>query len=159
MINQLIESAQEYLAPQLQQAGVDQSQLGGIFDTAKDSITGGLKDHATNGNMDSILSLFNGQGGSIGSNPVVSSLSQNFLQSLVEKTGMDQAMATKVSSAIVPFIMQKFSSAETGNASSITDLITKLGFGNGDNISSSLDNLLDGKEKGSDLLSGLGKLF
>ncbi len=156
MLDQLIQSAQQQLSPQLEQLGVQPSQLGGIFNVAQDSLTDGLKSQAASGGLDSVFSLFNGQGGNLQSNSIVSSLSNGFVSSLVSKLGIDQSMATKISSVVVPFIMQKFAGSETGSAASPTDLADKLGFGD---ISSSLGGLLGGKDKGGDLLGGIGNLF
>lgn len=156
MLDQLIQTAQQQLGPQLQQIGVQPQQLGGIFNVAQETVTDGLKQEATGGGLDSVMSLFNGNGGNLQSNSIVSSLSNNFVSSLASKLGMDQSMATKVSAVVIPFIMSKFSSSETGSASSPTDLISQLGFGD---ITSSLGNMLGGGDKGGDLLGGLGKLF
>lgn len=156
MLDQLIQTAQQHLGPQLQQIGVKPEQLGGIFNVAQDTVTDGLKQEATSGGLDSVMSLFNGNGGNLQSNSIVSSLSNNFVASLASKLGMDQSMATKVSGLVIPFIMSKFSSSETGSASSPTDLISQLGFGD---IGSSLGGMLGGGDKGGDLLGGLGKLF
>lgn len=157
MLDQLIQTAQQQLGPQLEQIGVQPSQLGGIFNVAQDSMTDGLKSEALGGGLDSVFSLFNGQGGNLQSNSIVSSLSNGFVSSLVSKLGIDQSMASKISGVVVPFIMEKFAGSETGSASSPTDLADKLGFG-GD-ITSSLGSLLGGKDKGGDLLGGIGNLF
>ncbi|HSY60317.1 MAG TPA: hypothetical protein VK796_00515 [Cytophaga sp.] len=156
MLDQLIQTAQQQLGPQLQQIGVKPEQLGSIFNVAQDTVTDGLKNEATSGGLDSVMDLFNGNGGNLQSNSIVSSLSSNFVSSLASKLGMDQSMATKISGVVIPFIMQKFSGSETGSASSATDLISKLGFGD---LTSSLGNMLGGGDKGGDLLGGLGKLF
>lgn len=130
--------------------------MGSIFNVAKDTVTDGLKNEATSGGLDSVMSLFNGNGGNLQSHSIVSSLSNNFVASLASKLGMDQSMATKISGVVIPFIMEKFSGSETGSASSPTDLTSKLGFGD---ITSSLNNMLGGNDKGGDILGSLGKLF
>jgi len=157
MLDQLIQTAQQQLGPQLEQIGVQPSQLGDIFNVAQDSLTDGLQKEAVGGGLDSVFSLFNGQGGNLQSNSIVSSLSNGFVSSLVSKLGIDQSLASKISGVVVPFIMEKFAGSETGSASSPTDLADKLGFG-GD-ITSSLGGLLGGKDKGGDLLGGIGNLF
>ena len=157
MLDQLIQTAQQQLGPQLEQIGVQPSQLGDIFNVAQDSLTDGLQKEAVGGGLDSVFSLFNGQGGNLQSNSIVSSLSNGFVSSLVSKLGIDQSLASKISGVVVPFIMEKFAGSETGSASSPNDLADKLGFG-GD-ITSSLGGLLGGKDKGGDLLGGIGNLF
>ena len=156
MLDQLIQMAEQQLAPQLHQIGVPSDKLGDIFNIAKDTLTDGLKNEVTSGSLDSIMIMFNGNAEGSQSNSMISSLSNNLVASLASKLSMDQSMATKISSVVIPFIMSKFSSSETGSASSATDLISKLGFGD---ISSSLENMLGGKDSGSDLLGSLGKLF
>lgn len=159
MLDQLIQTAQQHLGPQLQQLGVKPEQLGSVFNVAQESVTDGLKNEATSGGLDSVLSLFNGNGGNLQSNSIVSSISNSFVSSLVSKIGLDPSMASKISGVVIPFVMEKFSGSETGSASSPTDLISKLGFGGGD-IAGALGGLLGGdKDKGGDLLGGLGKLF
>jgi len=135
---------------------VKPEQMGSIFNVAKDTVTDGLKNEATSGGLDSVMSLFNGNGGNLQSHSIVSSLSNNFVASLASKLGMDQSMATKISGVVIPFIMEKFSGSETGSASSPTDLTSKIGFGD---ITSSLNNMLGGNDKGGDILGSLGKLF
>ena len=156
MLDQLIHKAQQHLGPQLEQIGVKPEQMGSIFNVAKDTVTDGLKNEATSGGLDSVMSLFNGNGGNLQSHSIVSSLSNNFVASLASKLGMDQSMATKISGVVIPFIMEKFSGSETGSASSPTDLTSKIGFGD---ITSSLNNMLGGNDKGGDILGSLGKLF
>jgi uncharacterized protein YidB (DUF937 family) len=156
MFDQLIQTAQQQLAPQLQEIGIKPNQVGDVFDVAKETVTDGFKSEATGGGLDAVMDLFNGNGGNIQSNSLVSTLSTSFVSSLVSKLGLDQAMAAKVSAVIIPFIMAKFSSSETGSASSPTDLISQLGFGD---IGSSLGGMLGGSDKGGDLLGNLGKFF
>lgn len=156
MLDQLIQTAQQQLGPQLHQIGVKPEQLGDIFNVAKDTVTDGLKSEVTGGGLDSVMSLFNGTGGNLQSNSIVNSLSTNFVASLASKLGIDQSMATKISAVVIPFIMEKFSGSKTGSASSPTDLISKLGFGD---ITSSLGNMLGGNNKAGDLLGNLGNLF
>lgn len=158
MLDQLIQTAQQHLGPQLEQIGVQPSQLGGIFNVAQESLTDGLKKEAVGGGLDTVFSLFNGQGGNLQSNSIVSSLSTGLISSLVSKLGFDQSMATKISGLVIPFVMQKFAGSETGSAASPTDLADKLGFG-GSDLSGQLGNLLGGKDKGADLLGGIGNLF
>jgi hypothetical protein len=155
MIEQLIQAAQQQFAPQLQQLGVKPEQVSGIFSTTGESVTDGLKNHAMGGGIDTIFSLFNGQGNAQSSS-LVSSISNGVVESLVSKVGLDPSVASKITGMIVPFVMEKFSGPETGSASSPSDLISKLGFGD---LSGTLGNLLGGNDKGGDLLGGLGKLF
>ena len=156
MLDQLIQMAQQQLAPQLQQIGVPSDKVDGVFNIAKDTVSDELKNQATSGGLDTIMNMFNGNAAGSQSTSMISTLSNSFVASLASKLGMDQSMATKISGLVIPFIISKFSSSETGTASSATDLVSQLGFGD---ISSSLGNLLGGKDKGSDLLGGLGKLF
>jgi hypothetical protein len=155
MLDQLIQTAQQELGPKLEQLGVKPEQIGSVFNVAQESVTGGLKNEVLGGGLDSVFSLFNGQGGHLQSNSIVSSLSDNFISSLVSKLGLDPSLASKISGVVVPFVMEKFAGSETGSASSPTDLADKLGFGD---ISNTLGNLLGGK-KGGDLLGDIGNLF
>ncbi|ABG59882.1 conserved hypothetical protein [Cytophaga hutchinsonii ATCC 33406] len=156
MLDQLIQTAKEQLAPQLEKIGVKQDQLGSVFNVAQESVTDGLKSEVAGGGLDSIFSMFNGQGGTGQSSSIVSSLSNGFVSSLISKLGFDQSMATKISALVIPFIMEKFAGSESGSAASPNDLADKLGFGD---ISGTLGNLLGGKDKGGDLLGGIGNLF
>ncbi|MBC7450557.1 MAG: hypothetical protein H7259_03615 [Cytophagales bacterium] len=159
MIDQLIQSAQQHLAPQLEKMGVEPEQLNGVFGVVQESVTDGLQKEAFSGGMDSVLELFNGKGGNLHSNSIVSSISENVVQSLVDKVGLDPSIAGKVSSMIIPFVMEKFSGPDSGSSSSSTDLMSLLGFRNGGDVSSTLSNILGDKDKGDDLLGKLGNLF
>lgn len=158
MLDQLIQTAQEQLAPQLEQLGVKPDQLGSVFNVAQESVTDGLKSEAAaTGGLDAIFSMFNGHGGTGQSSSIVSSLSSGFVSSLISKLGFDAGMATKISALIIPFIMEKFAGSESGSAASPNDLADKLGLPT--DLTGTLGNILGGKDKGGDLLGGIGNLF
>ncbi len=156
MLDQLIQSAQQQLAPQLEKLGVKPDQLGSIFNVAQESVTDGLKSEVAGGGLDSIFSMFNGQGGTGQASSIVSSLSNRFVSSLISTLGFDQSMATKISALVIPFIMEKFTGSETGSAASPNDLVDKMGLGD---ITGNLGSLLGDKDKGGDLLGNIGNLF
>lgn len=159
MIDQLIQLAQEHLAPQLEKVGVAPEQMSGVFQVAQGSVTDGLKSEALTGDIGSVVNLFNGKGGNLQSNSIVSSISQTFISSLISKVGLDSSIAQKVSGMIIPFIMEKFAGPDSGSASSPADLMSLLNIGDSGDITSSISNMLGGKDKGDDLLGKLGNLF
>jgi hypothetical protein len=160
MLDQLIQAASQQLSPQLEQAGVPSSQLSGIFSQAQSALTDGIKTEAGNGNFSGLLDLFNGNGGSIQNNSIVQSISQQFVGNIVSKLGLSPSLANTISGMVIPFIMSKFSSTDTGTANDASDLMSQLGIGRDDMMTGALTGFLGGDSKDAgNLLGGISKLF
>jgi hypothetical protein len=157
MLDQLIEFGKEQLSSQLQQkAGLQGSQVEKSLDVTKDSLTNTLISQVAGGNVGQIMSLFNG-GSATTSNPVVGSMVTNLAVDLAAKVGISPQIAQTAAGVIVPFIMQKFASSESGTANDEGDLLDKLGISGNDAIAGIAKSFLG--DKGGDLLGGLSKMF
>ncbi len=157
MLDQLIEFGKEQLSSQLQQkAGLQGSQVEKSLDVTKDSLTNTLISQVASGNVGQIMSLFNG-GAATTSNPVVGSMITNLAVDLAAKVGISSQIAQTAAGIIVPFVMQKFASSESGTANNEGDLLDKLGISGNDAIAGIAKSFLG--DKGGDLLGGFSKMF
>lgn len=148
MIDQLIKLAKEQLGGQLQQAGLNSSQINPSMDIAKDTVVDGIKTEAMSGGLDNLLDLFNGKASATTSNPFVSNMIAKYAGNLMAKLGLSQQVSETVSKLVIPFVMQQFSKKETGTANSAGDLMSMLGMDKDEGIASVLGKL-----------GGLGNLF
>lgn len=159
MLDQLIALGKEQLAGQLQQqAGLQNNQVNQALDVTQNSLTSSLISQVAGGNVGQIMSLFNGQSTATASNPVVSSMITNLAGDLAAKVGINPQTAQTAANVIVPFIMQKFASSESGTANNEGDLLDKLGISGNDAIAGIAKSFL-GNSGGGDLLGGFSKLF
>lgn len=161
MISKIISQGKEMLSGKLKETvGLDDSQIDTTFKTAGESTIDGLKEQITSGNLSGVMDLFNGKSDASTSNPVVGGIANKFIANLVSKLGISEGMASKASELVIPFIMSKFSSKDTGEAKEGSDLMDMLG---GGGIADAIGGLLGGKkgEKGKDdgILGKLGGMF
>lgn len=162
MISKIISQGKELLSGKLKETvGLDESQINKTLETAGDSTVEGLKEQVTSGNLGGVMDLFNGKSDTSTSNPVVGGIANKFIANLVSKLGISEGMASKASDVVIPFIMSKFSSKETGEAKDSSQLMDMLG---GGGIAGALGGLLGGNKddkRGKDegLLGKLGGMF
>ncbi|WP_107038159.1 hypothetical protein [Brumimicrobium mesophilum] len=162
MFDQIISQGKELLSGKLKETiGLDDSQVNKSFEVAGESAIDGLKEEVTGGNLSGVMDLFNGKSDTSTSNPIVGGIANKFIGNLVSKLGISEGIASKVSDMIIPFIMSKFGSKETGEAKEGSDLADLLG---GGGIAGALGGLLggskddkDGKDDG--ILGKLGGMF
>src|ERR1700743_541123 len=69
---------------------------------AGNSIMSELKNMVASGNTQSLVSLFNHQGGNIANTPAAQQISGNFIQTLMAKFGLSQGAASGVASNLIP---------------------------------------------------------
>ncbi|QSW89805.1 MULTISPECIES: DUF937 domain-containing protein [Flavobacterium] len=154
-----------------------------VINETSSSIFSGLQKIASEGGVEQLAGLFNGNASIDNSNPVVKQISQQLSGSLGEKFGLSSSDASGVASSMIPQILSSLVnkakdpndgsfqisdiinsiSGNSGQASSIMDTISKYGmqFGldqNGDGKVDLEDAIAVTKSKGG--ISGLfGKLF
>jgi len=158
MLDQLIALGKDQLAKQLtEKAGLQTNQVSQSLDVTKDSMVNSLIGQVTSGNVGGIMSLFNGQAAPTAANPMVNSMIGNLAGDLAAKVGINPQTAQNAANIIVPFIMEKFASKESGTAANETDLLDKLGISGNDAIAGIAKNFLG--DKGGDLLGGISKFF
>lgn len=133
MINNIINQGKELLAQKLKDSvGLKDNQIDTTLETAGESTVEVLKEEVTGGNLNGVLDLFNGKSETSTSNSIVSEIGKKFIPSLVSKLGVDEGLASKASNIVIPFIMSKFSSKETGEDKDGSQIMNLIGMG-GDN--------------------------
>lgn len=153
MLDDLLQLAQGQLGTQLQeQAGLSSSQVGETVDVAKNSFLTQMASEAMSGNLPQLLDIFNGKASTTTANPIVMRLVNQFGGDLMEKMGISQETAAMVSNMVIPFVMSKIGSPETGTADDAGSMMSQLGLDNLGGIGGMLGGLLGGK-------GGLGGFF
>jgi len=108
MLNQLLKSLSGELVDKLgSELNVDQDKIQDSISLAGDNISSGLMGAIGDGNIGSILNLFQGKE-SVGSSSLVSGIINNYAGDLLSKLGLPEGIANKVSKFAIPFIMEKF---------------------------------------------------
>ncbi len=122
-------------------------------------IFSGLQSQATGGNMQNIVSMFQGGGGSnMTSNPIVSGLISSVAGSVASKFGISQQAAQSMASSLLPSVMNSLVKKTNDPKDSSFDLgnILKTTSGNSGLDVGSLIGQVAGGSKG---LGGLGGLL
>lgn len=129
MFDQLIQFAKEQLGDQFKiDNQLDDNQQSEVFSTAQSSIMDTVKNQIGSGNIGGLMNLFNGQDdANPQSNPIAGQAQQNVVASLMDKLGLDEGKAGAIAQQIIPAVMQRFSSPETGTAENPMDLVKKIG--------------------------------
>lgn len=153
MLDDLLQLAQGQLGTQLQQeAGLSSSQVSETVDVAKNSFLTQMASEAMSGNLPQLLDIFNGKASTTTANPIVMRLVNQFGGDMMEKMGVSKETAAMVSNMVIPFVMSKIGSPETGTADDAGSMMSQLGLDKLDNIGGMLGGLLGGK-------GGLGGFF
>jgi hypothetical protein len=127
MLDQIIQFAKDQMGGEVKNThGLSDDQHNEVFNIAQSSLFDSIKGQIAVGNVSQILDVFNGNA-SAQDNPVAGSVQNNVVQGLMDKFGFDNAKAGGIASAIIPAIMNRFSSPETGNAADAGDLVKKIG--------------------------------
>ncbi|WKN44622.1 DUF937 domain-containing protein [Tunicatimonas pelagia] len=146
MLDNIINMGKEHMAKLIQeQTQLDTSKTDEAVGVTKDTVVDGLKGELMKGNFDGVMDLFNGNAPTTTSNPIVSSITSSLVTNLASKLGIGEGIAKQIANIAIPFIMNKLSAKETGQASDKNDLIEQLGFGGDSGIGG--------------LLGGLGGMF
>lgn len=146
MLDNIINMGKEHMAKLIQeQTQLDNSKTDEAVGVTKDTVVDGLKKELMKGNFDGVMDLFNGNAPTTTSNPIVNSITNSLVTNLASKLGINEGIAKQIANIAIPFIMNKISAKETGQASDKKDLIEQLGFGGDSGIGG--------------LLGGLGGMF
>jgi uncharacterized protein YidB (DUF937 family) len=84
---------------------IPNEQNSAVISEAGNSIVGTLKDMVAQGNMQGLMNLFHNQG-NVSSNPATQSITSNFVQTLINKFGLDQNSANGVAGNLIPNVLQ-----------------------------------------------------
>ena len=142
MLDQLINLGKQQLGQTLKdKENLNDQQVSQTFDVAKGSFFDTLKDQALSGNISQLTDMFNGKSSNTSS--LVEGVVKNFVPQLVSKLGISQDKAGSIANMVVPFLVNKFCSKETGSVSDTNGLMSMLGIDSG-NIISGLGSKLGG---------------
>ncbi|MBS1916264.1 MAG: hypothetical protein JST87_08295 [Bacteroidetes bacterium] len=136
---------------------IPNSQNDAAVSEAGNSIIDSLKNMISQGSGHDVLSLLQGQGGNIASNPAVQNITGNFVQSLMNKFGLDQNAANGVAGSLIPNVIQSLvhkTNDPTDNSFNLEGIVGHLTGGQG--IQGILSNLEQGGTGGiMDKIKGL----
>jgi Bacterial protein of unknown function (DUF937) len=78
-----------------------------VMQTLLGSITGGLQNQATSGNIGGLLGLLGGgqQGGGLMSNPIVAGIAQNAIGGIMDKFGIENQAAKSIVASVLPSVL------------------------------------------------------
>lgn len=142
MLDQLINMGKDQLGQNLmQKENLNNQQMNDAFDVAKDSMFSGISNQAMSGNLSQLTSLFNGNQNN--SSFLNQSVMNSIIPQLSSKLGVSNDKASSIASLIVPFLISKFASNETGTVNNSNDFMSMFGIGGGNNSGNMLDNITD----------------
>jgi hypothetical protein len=130
-----------------------------IQDVAQ-QIVSGMKGGVSQGNVENLVSMFQGGNASVGSNPVVSQIVGNVAANFASKFGLPAATAQQIAMSLVPKVMNqlvKKTNDPNDNDFDIQDLLSK--FSGGSNIQDLLGKFTGGAGSGTGVGGALGKMF
>lgn len=154
MLDDLLKLAQSQLGSQLkEEVNFSEQQVAKTADVAKESFFKQMASEALSGNLPQLLDIFNGKATATTANPLVMRLVNQFGGDMMEKMGVSKETAALVSNMVIPFIMAKIASPETGSAEDEGSMLSQLGLDNLDAIGGLLGGLLGGNK------GGLGGFF
>jgi hypothetical protein len=158
MFDQIIQFAKEQLGDQVKsEHGLSDTEHKEVFDVAHSSVLDSIKGQIGSGNISGIMDMFNGNGDTDhNTNALAGGMHSNVIQGLMDKFGFDSAKAGGIANSIVPSIIKRFSSPETGNASDPADLVKKIGMDSDNGIMDMISKFTGGGGGGiGDMVKGL----
>jgi uncharacterized protein YidB (DUF937 family) len=84
---------------------VPNEQNNAVISEAGNSIVGTLKNMVSQGNMQDVMNLFHNSG-NVSANPATQNITGNFVQSLMDKFGLNQNAASGVATNLIPNVLQ-----------------------------------------------------
>ncbi|THF51494.1 DUF937 domain-containing protein [Flavobacterium supellecticarium] len=171
MLEQLTQLVQQYGGDAIVKNEAIPNELNqDVMQQAGSSIFTGLQKIASEGNMDQLAGLFQGNNATSGSNPVVQQLSEQLTGDLGQKFGLSTEAASGVAGSLIPNVLGSLiNKAKDPNQKGfdIADIVSAISGGNGnsglmDAISKyggqfGLDQNNDGKVDMSDAMAAVTK--
>lgn len=145
MLDQLINLVKEHAGDAIiNNPAIPNERNDEAVQTASEGIFEGLKNQISNGGLESITGLFQGNGDA--KNAVMNAASSNVAQQLMQKFGIDQNQAGGIVQSLIPTVMEKFvNKTNDPNDSSFnaSDILQSLTSGKGGlgNIGGMIGNL------------------
>ena len=138
---------------------IPNSQNDAAMSEAGNSIVNGLKDMISQGKIQDVLSLLQGQGGNATSNPAVQNISGGFVQTLMNKFGLGQTEANGVAGNLIPNVIQSLvhkTNDPNDSSFNIEGILSHLAGGQQGGLQGLLGNLTQGGGAGiMDKIKGL----
>lgn len=158
MLDQLIKLVEQNAGKAIVQndAVPNQHNNAAIKDVAT-QIFDGLKGQVSQGNVQEVVSMFQGGQSSLTSNPMVTQLITKVAGSLASKFGVSQQQAQSIAASLIPVVMNKFvnkTNDSNDNDFDLQDIMKNFTGNNNFDVGSLL-----GSDKAKDMLGGLGKMF
>jgi hypothetical protein len=127
MLDQIIQFAKDQMGEQVKgEHGLDNNQQNEVFSIAQSSLFESIKGQISSGNLNQIMEMFNGKQDA-DSGAVAGNMQNQVVQGLMDKFGFDSVKAGGIAQSIIPAILSRFTSPETGNANDASDLVKKIG--------------------------------
>lgn len=129
------------------------------------SIFNGLQQHAANGNLQDIVTLFqNGGSGSFSNHPIVSNIISSAAGTLTTKYGVSSQSAQSIISQLMPTVMNQFISRTNNpndNSFNLTNILQTVSGNSNLNVSNLLGQVTGGNSNNlfGSLSNLAGKLF
>jgi uncharacterized protein YidB (DUF937 family) len=161
MLDQLINLVKEHAGDAIvnNPAIANEFNDSAISDVAN-QIFGGLKNQASSGDLQGIVSLFQGNSGNsaLTGNPMVSGIISSVTQSLASKFGVSEQAAQSISSSLLPAVMNQFinkTNDPNDNSFDLGQILKSTSGNNGLDVSSLLGQFSGG---GNNPLGSLGNI-
>src|SRR5690349_8741998 len=121
---------------------IPNEQNDAVIRETTESITGGLQNMMASGGMTDVLKMFGGQGG----NAVTQNISENVMENLMNKFGLNKSAASGIAESLIPGILQKLVSQTNDPNNSNFD------------VQSIFNSLSGGRTQGLDIKGLIGKV-
>ncbi len=111
-----------------------------VMQQASSSIMSGLQNVISSGNLSQLTSLL--QGGSASDNPAVSNISNDFINNITQKFGINPETASNLAGKFIPQILDNFrDKAVSGGAAGVFNLENMMGMLKGGDMQSTINSL------------------
>ncbi len=117
-----------------QKAGISTDQAQQVLPIAKDTLTKGLMDQVTGGNIGAVTGLFKAAGNSgLAGNPLFSGIKQQFMKNMMTKMGLPESVAGIVAGLGLENIIGKIAGKLKNDKGEVeeSNLLGQLGLGGG----------------------------
>jgi uncharacterized protein YidB (DUF937 family) len=158
MLDQIMQFAKEQVGDQVKSnADIDDHQKDEVFNAAQGGIMETIKNQIGGGNLSGLMNMFNGDDDpNDENNPINQDAKGNVVKSLMDKLGIDESKAAAIASQVLPSIMNRFASKDSGTAADAGDLMSKIGLDGDNNIMDMVSKFTGGNAGGMmDKVKGL----
>mgnify|MGYP003572144430 CR=1 FL=1 len=105
MLESIINSTKVELGKKLSENGISEDQLDSVIGLAQNTVMDNFRSYASSGDLNDILSLFNGKQ-SIQASSSVNNIIADYAGQLIAKLGFNESTAKSVAGIAIPFIMK-----------------------------------------------------